>query len=167
MRPFLSLLTTTLLTGSIWLLPLAQAGEHTTAYEKPCPFGFNKTARLTQHTGQLPEEHFDGQILNGVRFKRYNLAGAHFRGTQLFTASFQGSNLAGADFRHATLMGTDLRRANLQGANFSGADLRDTRLSGADFTGAIYDRNTQFPYTFAPQKHGLIPAKADALFGIE
>ena len=64
---------------------------------------------------------------------------------------FRSWNFKKADLSEINFMGADLREADLSGANLALAD-----LSGADLSGAKYNKQTQFPDNFNPNKHGMI-----------
>jgi hypothetical protein len=66
------------------------------------------------------------------------------------------ADLSGADLRGAIINEANLSEANLSGADLSGAKLGYTNLSGANLSGAKYDKNTNWPRGFDPQKAGAI-----------
>ena len=114
---------------------------------------------------------FDGS-LKGVSLIRANLAGCNLKGAVLDGANFTGANLKTASFRDASMEGVILSGANLEGAFLRGAKLHQAVMSGAilknailvsadleatDFSGAIFNRATQFP-------EGFNPIKAKAIF---
>ena len=98
--------------------------------------------------------------LQGANLSGTDLRGADLRGADLSHADLQGANLSGTKPRQTNLQGADLRGANLsyadlQGANLSGTKLRQTNLGAASLQGALYDKFTQFPEGFDPERYGL------------
>jgi len=109
--------------------------------------------------------------LKGASLKRANLEECNFKGAMLDNVDFTGANLKNASFRQASLEGARLSGANLEGAFLRGAKLHQAIISGAilknailiaadleetDFSGAIFNRSTQFPKGFDPIKANAI-----------
>ena len=113
----------------------------------------------------LMEAHLEKADLKGVHLEEADLWGAHLEGADL-----SGANLEWADMDEVNLKGADLWKAHLEGAVLSrahleGADLYEARLEGAVlkhitynsstiWTGAKYNKTTQWPEGFDPEAAG-------------
>jgi len=84
--------------------------------------------------------------LSGADLRRALLIGAYLEG-----ANLSGANLSGNDLRHL-----DLRKVTLAGANLRKTDLSWAHLDEADVSGAVYDKDTQWPAGFDPLGAGAV-----------
>ena len=106
-----------------------------------------------------------------------NLIGANFKNRRFLDTNLSTCKLVQADFSKAILTDTNLSLADCRGANFAyanmygidvrGADLQNaifkhTNLAGMSydkltkFTGARFDKHTEFPIDFVPEAHGMV-----------
>lgn len=117
----------------------------------------------------LHDADLEGAVLRGASLPGRDLREAHLNGADLAGADLRDADLTGADLNGADLRGADLRGANLSRAELNGSRLRGARLSrallhGAEFkgadlaqaecTGALYDKETEWPYGFGPENRG-------------
>lgn len=92
-----------------------------------------------------------GRDLSGAYLRRSSLAGCELVRTNLSFADLSGADLAGCDLTGACLLDADLTGASLVGAN-----LRFAREVGvAALRGATYDRDTTWPSSVDPRRHGV------------
>ena len=105
------------------------------------------------------------------------LIGANFKNRRFLDANLSTCKLVQADFSKAILTDTNLSLTDCRGANFAyanmygidvrGADLQNaifkhTNLAGMSynnntkFTGARFDKHTEFPIDFIPEAHGMV-----------
>jgi hypothetical protein len=108
------------------------------------------------HQANLSQANLRGANLSGADLRFADMRGANLRRANLHRADLRGATLINAqlsmaDMRVAALRGTDMRGANLQGTNMYPGSLRYTHLRGA-----TYDKRTQFPEGFDPDKHELV-----------
>ena len=95
--------------------------------------------------------------LSGAIIKSSNLSHANFS-----SASFRGARLQNLDFRESNLQGADLRGANLSYSDFRKADLKgallgETVMFGSQWTGALFNAQTELPFTReVAQQKGMI-----------
>jgi len=131
--------------------------------------------------------NFTGAKLDFARFGRARLEGADLSGAAIFSADFREADMRNAIFRNtvggklmlrrADLTGTRFDHADLSGSDFAGARLENTRfidtnlegarlreavLVRAQFTGARYNKNTQFPRGFDPSRYGMRDLSVEA-----
>ena len=107
--------------------------------------------------------------LSGARLVLADMEGAHMPNAILEKASgvgvklgeanleeaiLKGANLHGAKLRHANLVKADLSNAKLRKADLRGAKLVNAILDNTDLKGSEYDRETEWPSGFDPEKHG-------------
>ncbi|NES82818.1 MAG: pentapeptide repeat-containing protein [Moorea sp. SIO2B7] len=107
--------------------------------------------KTVNHTfGQLQNQDFSHQDLEGGVFAAANMRGINFRGANLTGAIFTKGDLLNADLTGANLTKALIDRVTLDNANLSNAifteaiatstSFYDTIITGADFTDAILDR---------------------------
>lgn len=127
-----------------------------------------------------------GKELKKAKVKLQQLVGADFSFAQCQKSVFEGCNFTGANltratFENGTLEGCILRdvitndtnfsysnlygtifdgafgsRTSCQNANLMAANLKNADINKINFSGAVYNRYTEFPMDFEPIENGLI-----------
>jgi uncharacterized protein YjbI with pentapeptide repeats len=77
-----------------------------------------------------------GTVLNGINFRRTNLANVRLDSAMLIEADLSEANLRDASLSSCVLTGAKMTRIDACGANFNAATLRWAELSRAKLTGA-------------------------------
>ncbi len=121
---------------------------------------------LDMHNSSFCNCDFRNAETKGSIFDNCNLEGARLIMVPSMWASFKKSNLHKALLLHSRFgfvdfSGTDFTGATIKDSVFFRSDLRNAILNceiseDCDFTGAKYNKETQWPDGFNPQEHGAI-----------
>jgi hypothetical protein len=88
----------------------------------------------------IPEEFFIGKgecaYLPNADLRDYDLPHLNFEGANMRKVNLNGTDLMGSNFYEADLRGADLR----------GSDLRNTNLIETNLNGALFNKDTKFPW---------------------
>ena len=109
----------------------------------------------------LSAVNFRGVDLSGsnlyfAALKDADLSKANLRSCILDRANLTGATLARANLRGASLEKANLLRANLWHAKLEGVQWQGANLGWAIFIGATYDKMTNWPEGFDPNRAGAV-----------
>jgi uncharacterized protein YjbI with pentapeptide repeats len=97
---------------------------------------------------QLAGVRLNDAFMPRAKLDYSGMYGADLQDADLSAASLINTGLPEANLRNASLEGANLNRAILKGANLKGANLSGARLDDVELTGAVSDRETQWPAGF-------------------